>query len=98
MGESSLMHGWISLLGLLGTIAIILTAIGLMLGIGKPADIIKHIGAIIGIVIVLMLIPCILAGAWSQLPLWQQVACAVIGVGVWQGIRPRRQVRNKRND
>ena len=61
-----------------------MTAIGLMLGIAKPADAMKRIGAILGIVIVLMLIPGVPLGAWSGMSLWQQVALVVILVGVWR--------------
>jgi hypothetical protein len=71
MNGPDFMRGWVSLLGLLATIAIILTAFGLMLGIVKPANAMKHLGAIIGIAIALMLIPGILASAWSSLSLWQ---------------------------
>jgi len=97
MSEASLMHGWVSLLGSLAIIAIILTAIGLMLGIVKPADAPKHIGAILVIVIGLMVVPGILANAWSAMSLWQQIALLAIGIGVFWWLRPRRQPR-KRND
>jgi len=98
MGESSLMHRWVSLLGSLGTIAIILTAIGLMLGIVKPADTMKHMAAILGIAVGLMVIPGILGSTWSVLSLWQQIALVAIGIGVFQWLRPRRQTRNRRGD
>ena len=90
MTGSSLMHGWVSILGSLAMIAIILTAFGLMVGIVKPADAVKHIGAIFGIVIGLMVIPGILGSAWSALSLWQQIALIAIGIGVIQLLRPRR--------
>jgi membrane-associated phospholipid phosphatase len=98
MNGPNFMHGWISLLGLLTTIAIILTAFGLMLGIVKPADTIKRLGAIIGIVIALMLIPGILMGAWSSMSFWQQVGLVAIGITVWQWIRPRGRTRNAKHD
>jgi uncharacterized protein (DUF983 family) len=92
------MHGWMSLLGSFATIAIILTAIGLMLGIVKPADVPKHIGAILVIVIGLMVVPGILVSAWSAMSLWQQVALIAIGVCVILWLRPRRQPRSKRDE
>ena len=98
MNGPNFIHGWISLLGLLTTIAIILTAFGLMLGIVKPADTIKRLGAIIGIVIALMLIPGILMGAWSSMSFWQQVGLVAIGITVWQWIRPRGRTRNAKHD
>ena len=91
------MHGWVALLGPLAMIALILTALGLMIGIVKPADAPKHIGAILVIVIGLMVVPGILANAWSAMSLWQQIALLAIGIGVFWWLRPRRQPR-KRND
>ena len=64
MGESNFMQGWVALAGSLAMIALILTAFGLMLGIVKPADAVKHVGAILGIVIALMLVPGALVSAW----------------------------------
>jgi predicted tellurium resistance membrane protein TerC len=93
--ESNFMHGWVVFMGSLATIALILTAFGLMLGIVKPADAVKHVGAILGIVIALMLVPGALVSAWSSLSLWQRIALAAIGIGVWQWRRPRRQPRDK---
>jgi Zn-dependent protease with chaperone function len=98
MSESSLMHGWMSLLGSFATIAIIVTAFGLMLGIVKPADAPKHIGAIMVIVIGLMVVPGILASAWSAMSLWQQIALAAIGVGVFLWLRPRRQPQKRKEE
>ena len=98
MSESSLMHGRMSLLGSLATIAIILTAFGIMLGIVKPSDAMTRVGTILGVVIVLMLAPGILAGVWSAMSLWQRIGLTMLGVGAWQWLRPRRQARKDRKD
>jgi hypothetical protein len=95
MNGSNFMHWWINLVGSLATIALILTAFGIMLRIVKPDDIQKHIGAILGTVILLMLIPGILASAWSALSLWQQIVLIAIGIGVVQLLRPRRKSQNR---
>ena len=91
MSASNFMHGWVALTGSLATIALILMAFGLMLGIVKPADALKHVGAILGFVIVLMLIPGVLVSAWLGMSLWQRIGFAAIGIGIWQLQRPRRQ-------
>ncbi len=96
MSESNFMHGWVALTGSLATIALVLTAFGLMIGIVKPSNALKHVGTILGIVIVLMLIPGVLASAWSGMSLWQQIALVALGVGVWQWQRLRRQTRKRR--
>ena len=48
MNGSSFMQIWVTLLGMPAAIAFTLTAFGLMLGIGKPADTLSRIGAILG--------------------------------------------------
>ena len=95
MNESNFMHWWINLVGSLATIALILTAFGIMLRIVKPDDVLKRIGAILSIVIVLMLIPGILVSAWSALSLWQQIVLIAIGIGAVQLLRPRPQRRKR---
>jgi hypothetical protein len=95
MNGSSFMHWWINLVGSLATIALILTAFGIMLRIVKPDDVLKRIGAILSIVIVLMLIPGILVSAWSALSLWQQIVLIAIGIGAVQLLRPRPQRRKR---
>jgi hypothetical protein len=95
MNGSNFMHWWINFVGSLATIALILTAFGIMLRIVKPDDVLKRIGAILGIVIVLMLIPGLLVSAWSALSLWQQIVLIAIGIGVVQLLRPRQQARNR---
>lgn len=49
---------------LLAAIAFILTAFGIMLGIVKPADALRRVGAILGIVVLLMVIPVTLVNVW----------------------------------
>jgi hypothetical protein len=84
MNGSNFMQGWLTLTGSLATIALILTAIGIMLGIVKPADALRRVAAILGIVMLLLVLPAILLNIWSALSLWQWLALATIGIGVWQ--------------
>ena len=46
MIESNFMQAWVTLAGSLTMIALLLTAFGLMLGIMKPADALRRVGAI----------------------------------------------------
>jgi len=98
MNGPNFMHGWASLLGLLAIIAIILTAFGLMLGIVKPANAMKRLGAIVGIVTAFMLIPGILVSAWSSMSFWQQIGLVAIALSAWQWLRPRRRTRYAKHD
>jgi hypothetical protein len=93
MTESIFMHGWATIIGSLAAIAIIVTALGVLLGVLKPADALKRIGAYLGIVILLMLIPGALINLWSVMSVWQRVALAAIGVAIWWLLRPRLQAR-----
>ena len=95
MNGSNVMQGWVALAGSLTMIALILTAFGIMLGIVKPADTLRHIGAILGIVMLLMVLPAILVNIWLGMSLWQRLGLAAIGIGFWQWRRPRRQARNR---
>jgi len=91
MIESALMHWWVAILGSLAMIAFVLLASGIMLGMTKPGDAVKHGGAILGIIIALMFAPCIILNAWLAVPLWQRIALLAIGICIWQWRRPRRQ-------
>jgi hypothetical protein len=93
---SNFMQGWVAFAGSLAMIALILTAFGLMLGIVKPADVLRRVAAILSIVVALMLAPGILAGIWSAMSFWQQIGLIAIGVGAFQWLRPQRRAR-KRN-
>jgi len=96
MTESNLMQGWLTFVGSLAAIALILKALGLILGIVKPPDAPKRIGAILGIVVASMVLPGILVSAWLGMSLWQQIALIAIGIGAFQWLRPRRQPRKRK--
>jgi hypothetical protein len=85
------MQGWVAFAGSLAMIALILTAFGLMLGIVKPADALRRVAAILGIVMLLMVLPAVLVNLWSGMSLWQWLGLAVIGLVVWQWRRPQRK-------
>jgi hypothetical protein len=98
MTESNFMQGWLTLIGSLAIIALILTAFGLMLGVVKPADAPKRVGAILGVAILLIFIPSLLVSAWSGISLWQQIALVAIGIVVWQWLRPRPRMHKRSRD
>lgn len=83
-------------LGSLSTIALIVTALTLMLDIVKPADAVRYFVAILGIVIVLMMMPRLLLNAWSSMSVLQQILLPVIGAVALQCLRPRRAPKRKR--
>ena len=92
------MAGWLSILQLLAVLSIVMVALGLMVGIVKTADAVKHIAAIMGIVIVLMLLPGIVLSAWSRLLFWQKLGLAGVALGAFLLQRPRRRSPPKHRD
>lgn len=80
--KTTILHGWWVVLQSFAVIGILVNAIGLMIGMVKPADAVRHIGTILGIVILFMLLPRILVNTWSGMSLWQQFGLAVIGVAL----------------
>jgi hypothetical protein len=96
VNESIFMHGWATIIGSLATIAIIATALGLMLRVLKAADALKRIGACLGLAVLLKLIPGALINLWLSMSVWERIALTVVGlVTVWWR-RPRRQSRKNK--
>ena len=86
---------WVSLTQSLAIIALILTAFGFMLGIVKPADALRRVGAILGVVMLLMVLPAVLVDLWSGMSLWQRLTLAAIVLGICLLKRPRRESRKR---
>ena len=84
MHEANFIQGCMSILGSLALIAIIVTALGTIVGIVKPADAVKHCSLTLGIVIVLVLTVSVLVGLWSSMTVFQKIILAAIGFGVWR--------------
>ncbi len=96
MHEADFIHGCMSILGSLALIAIIVTAMGTIVGIVKPADAVKHSSLILGIVIVLVLTVSVLVGLWSSMTVWQKFVMLAIGFGIWRlGTHGRPKGRKK---
>ncbi|MGC9224920.1 MAG: hypothetical protein ACP5E2_13415 [Terracidiphilus sp.] len=95
MCGSNFMHEWVALTGSVTMIALILTAFGLMLGIMKPADALRRVGAIMGIVMLLLVLPAVLVNVWSDMSLWQRLGLAALGIGLWQWRQTRKEFRKR---
>lgn len=91
-------HGWSEIVGSLAIIAIIITALGTILGLVKPANALKYCGAIAGISIVLVLLVSVLVGLWSSMSLWQKAIVALFVFAVWWLRRERRQPRKRKDE
>jgi hypothetical protein len=75
-------------------LTVALTALGLMIGLVKLADIPKKLGTILGILIALTILPGILVSASARMSLSQQIGLAAIGVVILMVLIPRRKTRS----
>jgi hypothetical protein len=91
MSGANFIQGWTQLVESLATIGIIVIALCLMLGIVERSDILKHIGAIFGIAIVLILIPAMLLSTWTAMSFWQRIGVAALGFAVLLFRQPPRR-------
>jgi hypothetical protein len=98
MNGSASAQVWVTLAGSLAVVALILIGLGVMLGIAKPADAFRRIAAIVVLVILAMVIPPVLANAWSAMSLLQRLGIAALALVIWQWRRPRRRSRKTRSD
>lgn len=95
---ATVMAGWLAILQLLAIVSIVAVALGLMIGAVRPGDALKHIGAILGIVILLSLLPGIVVSAWSRLLLWQKLGITAVVAAFWFLRQSRRRPPAKHSD
>ena len=97
MYGADFIHGCISILGLLATIAIIVIALGTILRFVEPANAFKYCGIIIGFTIAMVLLVSVLVSLWANMSAWQRVVLAALAFGVWR-LRQRPHEPRKKND
>jgi hypothetical protein len=96
MIETNFMRAWAGIVESVAIIAIAILAIGLMVNAVKPSDAARHLGAILGIVILLLMLPAIIASAWSVMSFWQHLGLAMLGITIGLSLWALRGTRNKR--
>jgi hypothetical protein len=96
MNAQSIAHFWSAILGSAAILAVVLTALALMVGLVKPEDLPRKLGTILGIFVLLTILPDILVSAWVRISLGQQIALAAIGVVVLIFLLPKRKARSGR--
>jgi apolipoprotein N-acyltransferase len=72
-------------------IVLILTAFGLILGNAKPADALRRIGGILGVVILILVLPAVVVSIWSGISLWLRLGLAILCVLIGLLRRPRKR-------
>lgn len=87
-----------SILGSLAAIAIILTALGTIIGLVKPPDAAKYCGVIAGIVIVLILLVSVFVSLWSSMSVWARILLAAVALLILRIRQKRREPRRKNGE
>jgi hypothetical protein len=95
VNAANFMQDWTQLVKSLAVLAFILTAFGLMLGFIQPAVALQRVAATLSIVGLPIIIPCALVKLWSDIPLWQWIGLAVVGICVCRWCLPWKQTRKR---
>jgi heme A synthase len=80
--ETRLFSLWDGLVGSAALIAIIILALCVMVRAVKPGEAPRHLGVIIGIVILLIVLPAIIVSLWNSMTLGQHLGIAAILVAI----------------
>lgn len=79
-------------------VAIVVIALGLMIRVIDPSIALRRIGAALGYVIILIMVPPIIVHLWGALTLWQQLGViAALGVTVTIVLHGRGSSSNRTN-
>ncbi len=99
MIETRFLSLWDGLVGSTALMAIIVLALCVMVTAVKPGDVPRHLGVIVGIVILLIMLPAIIVGLWSVMSFGQHfgiiVICAAIVLFAGSARRKRSSARHK---
>jgi len=98
MVASSIVAGAQTIIGSFALIALIVVALGTMVGVVKPSEVVDRVGVIVGLTIVASLLVSVFVGLWGTMSVWQEVVLAALGLVVWQMRRERRSSRRSRGD
>src|ERR1700678_2608162 len=96
MIETNLMRSWAGIVESVALFALTILAIGLIVSAVKLSDVMKHLGTILGVVILLLMLPAIMASAWASMSYWQHLGIVILGILIGVSLRALREMRNKR--
>jgi Ca2+/Na+ antiporter len=80
--ESSLVSAWGGLLGSATLAAIVILALCVMVGAVKQENLLRHLGMIVGVVILLIMLPAIIISLWNSMTLGQHLGIATILIAI----------------
>lgn len=82
MIENRLLSEWDSLVESVALIALIALALSVMVRFVKLGDVLRHLGVIMGIAILLVMLPAIIASLWASMTLTQYLGIIFLGVAM----------------
>lgn len=80
MIEARLLPVWDGVVEVAALLAMIVFALFVMVGAVKREDILRHLGLIVGIVILLLVLPAIILSLWSSMTLLQHLGIFALGI------------------
>lgn len=96
---TDILSWWNAILEAAAVIAIVVIAIGLMIGVIDARRAVGRIGAVLGAIVLLLVLPSILLGLWRSLSLWQQLGIiALLGLVVVVIFRKGTQFRSNHGE
>ena len=82
MNETRLLSAWHGFLGSTALIAIIVLGFCVMVRAVKSGDVPRHLGVVVGIVILLIMLPAIIVSLWNSMFFGQHVGSLMIGIAI----------------
>ena len=82
MIEMTLLRGWASLVGYGALIAIVVLALGAMVRMVKPGDVMGRLGVIVGVMILCLILPAITVSEWNAMSFLEHLEMVFIGIVV----------------
>lgn len=91
MIETSLLSAWDGFVSSVALIALIVLAICVMVRAVKPGNILRHLGRIVGVIILLIMLPAIIVSLWNSTTFGQRLGIATMFIVVIFLIRATRR-------
>jgi len=94
--QTNFMRGWAGIVESVALFAITILALGVTVRAVKRSEVLKHLGAILCMAILLLMLPAIMASAWSSMSYWQHLGIFILGIMIGLSLRAIRQTGKKR--
>jgi len=96
MIEMNLLRGWTGIVESAALLAIIVLAVAVMVRAVTPSEAIRHLGAVLCLVILLIMLPAILMSAWDSMSFLQHLGIIALLLIVAFSLIGKRQATKRR--